>query len=89
MTTFSNTRYVAADDDWLTLEGVRGYEGSDEDAFPDGMVTGATLWQANANFVGNDDFAPDAVIFRGADDDLDLTVVSHAPNSAPIQALAQ
>lgn len=81
VTTFANSLDVPSGDDWLTLEGVRGYEGG-VDTFPDSLTGAATLWQNNSNFVGNEDFLPDAVIFRGADDDLDLTVVSHAPNSA-------
>jgi type IV pilus assembly protein PilW len=80
-TTFANSLNVPSDDEWLKLEGLRGYEGG-VDTFPDSLFGGATLWQDNSNFVGNAVFVPDAVIFRGADDDLDLTVVSHAPNSA-------
>ena len=80
-TTFVNSLDVSDDDDWLKLEGIRGYEGS-SDTFPDGLVAGTTLWQDNGDFLGNDDFAPDSVIFRGADDDLDLTVVKHNKQAA-------
>lgn len=80
-TTFENTVDVPADHNWLRLEGVQGYEGSDEDSFPEEMASGAALWSANANFAGNDDFAPDAVIFRGADPAADL-VVTDLSNSA-------
>jgi type IV pilus assembly protein PilW len=72
---------VSSDDDWLKLEGMRGYEGG-VDTFPDALAGATTLWQDNSNFVGNEDFLPDAVIFRGADDDLDLTVVSHTAEAA-------
>ena len=81
VTTFANALDVPSGDNWLALEGVRGYEGS-VDAFPDSLISGTTLWENNVNFSGNEDYAPDAVIFRGADDDLDLNVVSHAANSA-------
>ncbi len=80
-TTFANALDVPADDDWLKLEGVQGYEGS-VDTFPDGLLSGTTLWENNGSFSGNTDFAPDAIIFRGADDDMDLNVVSHAATSA-------
>ncbi len=80
-TTFANSLNVPGDDDWLKLEGMRGYEGG-VDTFPDALAGGTTLWQDNSNFVGNEDFVPDAVIFRGADDDLDLTVVSHTAEAA-------
>ncbi len=80
-TTFANSLDVSSDDDWLKLEGMRGYEGG-VDTFPAALAGATTLWQDNGNFVGNEDFMPDAVIFRGADDDLDLTVVSHTAEAA-------
>jgi type IV pilus assembly protein PilW len=80
-TVFGNAVDVAIDHPWLRLEGIQGYEGS-VDTFPDGLVPAANLWENNANFVGNDDFTPDAVIFRSADPTIDLQVTRHVRTSA-------
>lgn len=77
VTNFGNALDVAIDHAWLRLEGIQGYEGS-VDTLPD-EFTG--LWQDSADYIGNDDFAPDVVIFRSGDEELDLNVSRHRANS--------
>jgi type IV pilus assembly protein PilW len=78
--TFANSLDVPGDHDWLSLQGVRGFD-SANGGNPNIIGIG-TLWEDAANYLGSTTYEPDSVIFRGADDDLDLTVVTHTPASA-------
>jgi len=80
-TNFANSLNGGAGSDWLDLTALKGYEGG-VNAFPKGLVAASGQWKDNGAYVGSTDYIPDALILRGADDNLDLTVVSHAPNSA-------
>src|SRR5210317_1722852 len=81
-TTFVNSVNNTGGEEWLSLEGLRGYEGSDEDNFPTSLVA-TGLWSASASYyAGSSTHKPDAVILRGGDPDNDLTVVTHTPESA-------
>lgn len=82
ITVYGNALDVADDHDWLRLEGIQGYEGS-VSTMPAGLVaTGNTLWADNADYSGNTDFEPDAIIFRGASSDLELAVERHRRGGA-------
>lgn len=80
-TIFGNALDVAANHDWFKLEGVQAWEGATQ-VFPDGLVDGVQLWADNANFVGNDDFTPDAIIFRGGSADLNVPAERHRRGGA-------
>lgn len=81
ITNFANSLNGGSGSAWLDLQSVRGYEGG-VDTMPTGLVGSSGEWVDNANYAGSSDYPPDAVILRGADDDLDLSVVSHKPKSA-------
>lgn len=81
ITSFANSLNGGAGSDWLDMSALRGYEGG-VSAVPGGMVGAGGQWKDNANYVGSTAETPDALILRGADGDLDLTVVSHNAQSA-------
>lgn len=83
-TTFGNALNipgVPATDDWLRLEAMQGYDGGSQ-AFPEGIPDGVQLWEDNANFAGNANFTPDAIIFRGGSTDFDVPVERHRRGGA-------
>ena len=78
---FFNSLNVDSDHDWFSFEAMRGYEGGSGN-FPDGLAGADGLWEASASYAGSTDYEPDAVIFRAADDSLDLNVDKHKKGAA-------